>query len=428
MSSFGATTLYAKKLSPNDNSKNQIYLGGDFSSLNIIPNHGVYTDNNAFGSKRDRFKADVTFLWIDKNGKYDAPNTQLILYPKYPEVRMSGFLKGSSKRPSDLMQSRDEGRVLFLGITQNGEILGYVVGNDSSLRKELDENRNYNTNGVFIEIPINIDKGIDSKIILLDNLRKIYEKGWIDSGRLLPDCSRVPCNSSNCGGYTLEAELGITANGYSEPDYYGWEVKQHGVRNFSKAFSGSPITLMTPEPTAGYYREKGVESFIRTFGYADKKGRADRLNFGGIYKCDKPVPLTGLTLVINGYNKITGKIENSAGGISLITLNGEPAATWMFADLMTHWNRKHAKAVYVPSMRRLEPTIQYCYGNIIRLGEGTDFYKFLKAIAAGVVYYDPGIKLENISTQKPISKRRSQFRIKQTDISDLYQSFEICKL
>jgi hypothetical protein len=31
--------------------------------------------------------------------------------------------------------------------------------------------------------------------------------------------------SSNCGGYTLEAELGATPNGYSEPDFMGWEIK-----------------------------------------------------------------------------------------------------------------------------------------------------------------------------------------------------------
>ena len=33
----GASRVYVKALSPNDNSKNQIYLGGDFSALNIIP-------------------------------------------------------------------------------------------------------------------------------------------------------------------------------------------------------------------------------------------------------------------------------------------------------------------------------------------------------------------------------------------------------
>jgi hypothetical protein len=30
-----AGRIYAKKLAPNDNSKNQIYLGGDFSALEL---------------------------------------------------------------------------------------------------------------------------------------------------------------------------------------------------------------------------------------------------------------------------------------------------------------------------------------------------------------------------------------------------------
>ena len=51
----GAERIYAKKLAPNDNSKNQIYLGGDFSVLNIIPHGIVETDSSAAaGSVRRR--------------------------------------------------------------------------------------------------------------------------------------------------------------------------------------------------------------------------------------------------------------------------------------------------------------------------------------------------------------------------------------
>jgi len=35
---------------------------------------------------------------------------------------------------------------------------------------------------------------------------------------------------SNRGGYTLEAELGITPNGYSEPDFMGWEKNNLAYR------------------------------------------------------------------------------------------------------------------------------------------------------------------------------------------------------
>lgn len=82
----GAVRIYAKRLSPNDNSKNQVYLGGDFSALNIIPHGEVTTDDaEVAGSVRDRAKAAVRFRWVDEGGQYEAPHTKLILYPKYPE-------------------------------------------------------------------------------------------------------------------------------------------------------------------------------------------------------------------------------------------------------------------------------------------------------------------------------------------------------
>ena len=106
-----ATKLYVKKLSPNDNSKNQVYLGPGFEALNIIPSKEIYVDGGRTGSKRDRFKADVDLCWMDAQGSlFPAKGAQLILYPKYPEVRMSGFLKGCSDAPSKLMQSRHEAR------------------------------------------------------------------------------------------------------------------------------------------------------------------------------------------------------------------------------------------------------------------------------------------------------------------------------
>jgi len=58
------------------------------------------------------------------------------------------------------------------------------------------------------------------------------------------------------------------------------------------------------------------------------------------------------------------------------------------------------------------------------LAEGADFIIFLKAIAAGKVYYDPAIKLEKSSTNKPLPKRRSQFGIKVSDINSLYHNVE----
>jgi hypothetical protein len=104
------------------------------------------------------------------------------------------------------------------------------------------------------------------------------------------------------------------------------------------------------------------------------------------------------------------------------------AAVWKFSDLMVHWTRKHNRAVYVPSLRRLRPRQQYQYGSLITLGEGADFLLFLKAVATGMIYYDPGIKLENASSKKPRIKRRSQFRINPRSLAAIYQKTDIFDL
>ena len=177
---------------------------------------------------------------------------------------------------------------------------------------------------------------------------------------------------------------------------------------------------MTPEPTLGYYKEKGPEAFVRKFGYLDHQGRPDRMNFGGVHKAGIRHATTGLTLLLDGYD-LKGRITNANGAVALVDDSGGIAAGWGFAGLLSHWSRKHAKAVYVPSKRRIEPMRQYSYGPKVRLAERTDSYRLLQAFAGGFVFYDPGIKLENMANV-PRIKRRSQFRIASRSIPELYES------
>ncbi len=428
MKSYGAVRFYAKKLAPNDNSKNQVYLGGDFSVLNIIPHQGIYTDDSSSaGSVRNRAKADVSFSWVDQNGRHDAPSAQLILYPKYPEVRMSGFLKGAKNAPSDVMTVRDEGRVLFIGVTPDGQMLGYAAGPDSSLTKEVYAKTDLKQIGVFLEIPP--ESGMkDTRKLLIDKLTEICSKHWIMSQKLGPDGFPKPYKARNGGGYTLEAELGITPNGYSEPDYLGWEIKQYAVSNFSVYRPKGVVTLMTPEPTGGLYKDKGVHEFLNLYGYTDKSGKADRRNFGGIYTCKKGFHAdTGLRLILQGYDTSSGKITDMTGGIVLLSRDDKVAASWKFTSLMEHWTRKHAQAAYIPSMFR-EPPPEYAYGPRILLCEQTDFSLFLKAVSDCAVYYDPAIKMEKASSGSPAIKRRSQFRVRHNELVRMYYKHEYVEL
>ena len=95
--------------------------------MNILPISEIATE--AAGDwKKERFKASLKFSWLDDEGvTHFAPNSQLILYPKYPEVRFSGFLKGCVKAPSNLMTQRLSGRLLFFSVTKEGVVLGYVT-------------------------------------------------------------------------------------------------------------------------------------------------------------------------------------------------------------------------------------------------------------------------------------------------------------
>ncbi len=424
MRSHGVDRLYAKVLAANDNSKNQPYFGGDFSVLNILP------AGRPEASTKDRagvgiFNAKLDFAWLADDGNvHPAPNAKLILYPQYPEVRFSGYLLGARFAPSELMgKTRVPGRILLLGVTTSGRIIGFASAPDSPVANQVNRLRELRQFGVFVQVPIAASGSAAlDRSALLRELCRIASQGWIDSKRLTRDGSLQRCLAPNCGGYTLEAELGITPNGYSDPDFRGWEVKQHGVNDFS-TYRGGVVTLMTPEPTAGIYKTEGVASFVKEFGYADMLGRPDRFNFGGTHRSGVICEKTGLTLTLLGYDQATSKIVDARGGISLIDARGREAATWLYADLLSHWNRKHAIAAYVPSMRRDIPTKQYRYSTRVRLGTGTDFLRFLKAVASGKIFYDPGIKVENYSARKK-TKRRSQFRMKSSDLSELYHGME----
>ncbi len=157
----------------------------------------------------------------------------------------------------------------------------------------------------------------------------------------------------------------------------------------------------------------------------DKIGRPDRINFGGIYQCTKSAyhPNTGLRITLSGFDAATGQITNLDGGLELVTSEGEIAARWGFAGLMSHWNRKHAQAAYVPSIFR-DPPPEYAFGAKVLLCEQTDFILFLKAFSAGLIVYDPGIKMENATSAKPDFKKRSQFRVKHNHLTALYHNHE----
>ena len=221
----------------------------------------------------------------------------------------------------------------------------------------------------------------------------------------------------------MEAELGVLPNGLAEPDFQGWEIKQFGVTNF-RLTNSKALTIMTPEPDGGFYQREGVKPFMHLYGYENAK-IPDRRDFTGRHFSNLVCEKSGLTLVTPGFDSETGKMVDASGFVGLLDRHDNLAASWSFAKLVGHWKKKHSKAAYIPSVASdtLDGIRAYHFGKSVRLYEGTNIDLLLGAVAERKVYYDPGIKIEHVSTVGKV-KKRSQFRIKSQDLDSLYHQLD----
>ncbi len=318
-------------------------------------------------------------------------------------------------------QGRTEGRTLILGIKQTGEIFAHLATPESQLRKSYESTKGaFGKAGVLTDISALLISKMpaDEDAELVQRLAGVHSKGWIDAKRLISGGKIVPCNGNNCGGFPLEAELGVEENGDAEPDFLGWEIKQHATPNYLRHGSG-PITLFTPEPDGGEYTQ-GVAEFVEKHGRHTT--RENISYFQGIHYAGIAHGTTSMRLEVFGFDSDTGKIAKADGRLALVSSDGTEAASWSFGKILRHWCRKHNKAAYVPAQVDSSTTpAKYRYGKDVKLCRSTDAILLLKAVSEGHVYYDPGIKLDR-STSK--THRRSQFRIKFKQVGRLYRQTE----
>jgi len=143
--------------------------------------------------------------------------------------------------------------------------------------------------------------------------------------------------------------------------------------------------------------------------------------FTGGHKVGVPCTATGMTLQVSGFDPANPKIFDVAGAVRLVDAAGNEAASWAFAQLLTHWNRKHAFAAYVRYTPEKEP-LAYRYDTPVLMGEHTDFKKYLQALCSGAIVFDPGSKVTRARTARSTVKARSQFRINTNDLGLLYQT------
>lgn len=422
----GCTHAVVKLLAPNDNSKNQIFLGRDLVDVAVIPSGSpvLMTERSDRSPRGLRIlHAPVTLFWLGPTFAEPARHAQLILYPQYPEVRLSGLLKGVRSAPRHLLavseRGREQGRILILGINDaESAVFAVVLSASARAAGFFRDLADRESARVLAGWPIHGFENA-SKLQLLTELCRIERAGWI-AGKRLTRQGEVFYRAPNGGGYTLEAELGICANGYSNPDFMGWEVKQHAVGKLDIP-RASRITLFTPEPDHGYYVAEGVTRFTQRFGKWNP--RKQRWDFTGNHRCDERSSRTGLILSIEGFAPGSSRFD-AEGRIALLDKSDSVVAGWSFRKLLDHWKRKHAMAAYVPSISRRvtvgsQTHNEYRYGSRIELGEGTSFAKLLEGISGKTIIYDPGIHLEESGK----AKRRSQFRTSSRDLRLLYDDF-----
>lgn len=421
MQALGATRILLKPLSNNDNSKQQVYLGGDFEVLQDFPLGEIRADRES--SKGPIFKAPIKLFWITPEGETEeAAGSQIILYPKYPEIRLSGFLRGCSLAPGKVMKppTADERelyasrkRGMILGLTEN-KVFVYTGSWEEEISGEIQEyaekNKDKQVLSVFYEYYSSL---ADSQDLLIGKLKDIYFKGLIRSRRLDKSGTVIFYEATNGAGFTLECEFGIIPNGNASPDFLDWELKTR---------SKSITTLITPEPDIGLYRDSYV-NFMTT--HANRR-QPDQLYFTAKHQSGIRNPETHLTLFIEGYDLEKKKITLSEGGYFLKNDNGEIAAGWTFSKLLNHWKKKHKKTCYVSYTNlKIEGNTYYQFGPDVSLAKGASIEKFLDALSTGIVVHDPGCKYAlDANTGKWKQKKRNQFRVSAANSAALYDEYK----
>jgi len=410
--SLGCTSIHAKRLAPNDNSKNQIYIGRSIESVSEIPCGALVAHTE--GDKM-HFRADVTWSWLDLQDLkvHPAPHTKLIWYTRHDEVRLSGFMLGCSGA-SPLLRSRDAGRLLVFGVRPGDGSIAVIVPSDDALARSCPWDDLRNRSSAYRTAPEN-DSDIRSK------LRSLAARGWIESCRLHGGNVVPYGNNNNSIGYTMEAHFGLAPNGVPGPDYLGWELKAKTTSAFPLKLKSSPLTLMTTEPDGGLYADRGLEMFLKTWGYQGDDGR---WRITGRHFVGAQHERTGLRLQLTGFDPASSKLTNINGGLELVDADGTVALRWSLSKLLSKWKGKHQNTAIVPAMRRVvDGKAYFRFDNTVLLCEGGDIYRMLHCLAARRVYFDPG---HYWSPTK--SKKRTMLRITLTDLPHLFTTSEFTTL
>lgn len=428
LASLGAELALLKVLPKNANDKNQIYIASDFGvlydlfDLTLSERGASASESKGKAEPGTRISEAVfnSFSWMKRDGSLvEARRVKAIIYPQYPEARLSGLQTVENTMPQALSVSYtkanpDARRLLVLARLPGGRCVGIVYLHFSlALEQSLALLPGFERARSCKRLPI--EQGNSAK--LESRLAKVLGVSFRGC-RLDAYGKTLPFSGTQVCGYTLEHALGIIPNSGMNGDLYGIELKTH---------TQSKVTLFTPEPDGGHY-VRDFAGCMKKYGYPDSDGD---YRITGIHRANITCLKSGLTLrlreqrVVDGVltwlpydprTPLTTKID--AVDVALIGIDAEVAASWSLARLMNCWGAKHNEAVYIAASKILNPNLVEAvegYEHLIRFEKTvmwcreTSAEKLLSAIADGTIYLDPAPKLHASDPSK--NKRRSQWRV-----------------
>ena len=408
----GVRRVFVKHLAHNDNEKNQIYLAPSLDGLVRALNATlVYGSRSESARKPDsrvgkpKLIAPLDWVWIGGGPDAPAPNTKLIHYFQYPEVRLSGFLSGCLNPPDALRRNRLDGygeRWLLFGSDGATTYGGVLAAERGRTLPPLDVARPSEISDCLSEVWLETTKDTGAAI------REVLDV-WHPCIRLPAIGNAViPFKGPQGAGYTLEALMGVPTNATPGPDHAGSELKTFRF--------GGRVTLMTPVANGGLEQQLGARKFIERFGHIGRDRQS--LRFTGTHRVGQTT--NGRTLVLRGMAQHV--LETTSVDLVQVS-DGRVLAGWSLGHLSASWLKKHDSAYYVEYEKDAEH-------NLVRyLGyyrcRHTSPERLLNAIQQGLVVYDPAHTIKNGKLKvRPQWRISSSRKTMEATLRRLYRSVD----